>query len=131
MPRGVAGTTRLELATSAVTGQRSNQLNYVPKPNEERQTTAGCTLLAAAPAKHQLKLDSVAVRPYEFILAQLLEPANVDTAYIADGRAGRRRPSCAPIALEPIIELFPSPRIRAVGPSSVKTSKYPPLQAEG
>jgi len=26
----VAGTTRLELATSAVTGQRSNQLNYVP-----------------------------------------------------------------------------------------------------
>ena len=28
----MAGTTRLELATSAVTGQRSNQLNYVPKP---------------------------------------------------------------------------------------------------
>jgi hypothetical protein len=28
--KGVAGTTRLELATSAVTGQRSNQLNYVP-----------------------------------------------------------------------------------------------------
>src|ERR1035437_5309845 len=26
----IAGTTRLELATSAVTGQRSNQLNYVP-----------------------------------------------------------------------------------------------------
>jgi hypothetical protein len=32
----MAGTTRLELATSAVTGQRSNQLNYVPaegRPN--------------------------------------------------------------------------------------------------
>ncbi len=28
----MAGTTRLELATSAVTGQRSNQLNYVPAP---------------------------------------------------------------------------------------------------
>ena len=28
--RKLAGTTRLELATSAVTGQRSNQLNYVP-----------------------------------------------------------------------------------------------------
>ena len=28
--RNMAGTTRLELATSAVTGQRSNQLNYVP-----------------------------------------------------------------------------------------------------
>jgi hypothetical protein len=27
---GMAGTTRLELATSAVTGQRSNRLNYVP-----------------------------------------------------------------------------------------------------
>jgi hypothetical protein len=26
----MAGTTRLELATSAVTGQRSNRLNYVP-----------------------------------------------------------------------------------------------------
>ena len=30
---GMAGTTRLELATSAVTGQRSNQLNYVPASN--------------------------------------------------------------------------------------------------
>ncbi len=30
MPEKMAGTTRLELATSAVTGQRSNQLNYVP-----------------------------------------------------------------------------------------------------
>ncbi len=28
--KNMAGTTRLELATSAVTGQRSNQLNYVP-----------------------------------------------------------------------------------------------------
>jgi hypothetical protein len=28
----MAGTTRLELATSAVTGQRSNRLNYVPAP---------------------------------------------------------------------------------------------------
>ena len=28
----MAGTTRFELATSAVTGQRSNQLNYVPAP---------------------------------------------------------------------------------------------------
>ena len=31
----MAGTTRLELATSAVTGQRSNQLNYVPSFFEE------------------------------------------------------------------------------------------------
>ena len=28
--KGMAGTTRLELATSDVTGRRSNQLNYVP-----------------------------------------------------------------------------------------------------
>ncbi len=31
----MAGTTRLELATSAVTGQRSNQLNYVPSSGGE------------------------------------------------------------------------------------------------
>jgi hypothetical protein len=27
----MAGTTRLELATSGVTGRRSNQLNYIPE----------------------------------------------------------------------------------------------------
>ena len=32
----VAGTTGLEPATSAVTGQRSNQLSYVPKPVFQR-----------------------------------------------------------------------------------------------
>ena len=32
----MAGTTRLELATSAVTGQRSNQLNYVPAVRNKR-----------------------------------------------------------------------------------------------
>ena len=35
--KNMAGTTRLELATSAVTGQRSNQLNYVPL--EQLKTT--------------------------------------------------------------------------------------------
>ena len=34
MIENMAGTTRLELATSAVTGQRSNQLNYVPTEGE-------------------------------------------------------------------------------------------------
>jgi hypothetical protein len=36
----MAGTTGLEPATSAVTGQRSNQLNYVPamRSNDLRQT---------------------------------------------------------------------------------------------
>jgi hypothetical protein len=37
----MAGTTRLELATSAVTGQRSNQLNYVPAPGEWSKQTGG------------------------------------------------------------------------------------------
>jgi hypothetical protein len=36
----MAGTTRLELATSAVTGQRSNQLNYVPT-NTDRPSKLG------------------------------------------------------------------------------------------
>jgi hypothetical protein len=35
----MAGTTRLELATSAVTGQRSNQLNYVPTAKIKRKLT--------------------------------------------------------------------------------------------
>jgi hypothetical protein len=37
----MAGTTRLELATSAVTGQRSNQLNYVPARDNELQFDPG------------------------------------------------------------------------------------------
>ena len=38
--KGMAGTTGLEPATSAVTGQRSNQLNYVPQlsPNALHST---------------------------------------------------------------------------------------------
>ena len=33
---GVAGPTRLELATSGVTGRRSNQLNYDPANRRQR-----------------------------------------------------------------------------------------------
>ncbi len=33
----MAGTTALEPATSAVTGQRSNQLSYVPRSKFDRQ----------------------------------------------------------------------------------------------
>ena len=35
----MAGTTGLEPATSAVTGQRSNQLNYVPRVGQNRFDT--------------------------------------------------------------------------------------------
>jgi hypothetical protein len=35
--KGMAGTTGLEPATSAVTGQRSNQLNYVPRLNRNHR----------------------------------------------------------------------------------------------
>jgi hypothetical protein len=45
----MAGTTRLELATSAVTGQRSNQLNYVPGLcNRNRQEVVGSAGLEPA-----------------------------------------------------------------------------------
>ena len=37
----MAGTTGLEPATSAVTGQRSNQLNYVPRASTVVQTDGG------------------------------------------------------------------------------------------
>ncbi len=38
----MAGATRLELATSAVTGQRSNQLNYAPAWGTARLTATQC-----------------------------------------------------------------------------------------
>src|SRR5208282_5229749 len=38
----MAGTTRLELATSAVTGQRSNQLNYVPTRQINKMRNKQC-----------------------------------------------------------------------------------------
>jgi hypothetical protein len=34
--KGMAGTTGLEPAASAVTGQRSNQLNYVPAARDQQ-----------------------------------------------------------------------------------------------
>jgi hypothetical protein len=42
--KGMAGTTGLEPAASAVTGQRSNQLNYVPtrQVNEMRKNQCLC-----------------------------------------------------------------------------------------
>jgi hypothetical protein len=40
--KGMAGTTGLEPAASAVTGQRSNQLNYVPGFCTERRTGGQC-----------------------------------------------------------------------------------------
>jgi hypothetical protein len=63
----LAGTTRLELATSAVTGQRSNQLNYVPTYGSDcladlATTEQGLKLtqhsgsrMAAVPAKNHVR----------------------------------------------------------------------------
>jgi hypothetical protein len=53
----MAGTTGLEPATSAVTGQRSNQLNYVPKPWKK---TTGVIAMAAVPAKTPLAAEPAA-----------------------------------------------------------------------
>jgi hypothetical protein len=52
----MAGTTRLELATSAVTGQRSNQLNYVPNP-EESFPDSIANYPNGRPVQRRLKLD--------------------------------------------------------------------------
>ena len=48
--KGMAGTTGLEPAASAVTGQRSNQLNYVPtrQINEVRNNQCLCGLARSA-----------------------------------------------------------------------------------
>ena len=51
MPKGregtVAGATRLELATSGVTGRRSNQLNYAPA-KKQRPAAQGAPVASAA-----------------------------------------------------------------------------------
>ena len=48
---GMAGTTGLEPAASAVTGQRSNQLNYVPKPLQKCLVVARlCNFAGGAPS---------------------------------------------------------------------------------
>ena len=45
----MAGSTRLELATSGVTGRRSNQLNYDPALNEREQSTEAQGGLSTGP----------------------------------------------------------------------------------
>ena len=57
----LAGTTRLELATSAVTGQRSNQLNYVPnlKQSSPHYDAYGCTHEPPSRGNRTLNTDSI------------------------------------------------------------------------
>ena len=52
----MAGTTGLEPAASAVTGQRSNQLNYVPT----RQSTSAIDLLCGVAREvHQIAVTKI------------------------------------------------------------------------
>jgi hypothetical protein len=46
--KGMAGTTGLEPAASAVTGQRSNQLNYVPGIDDRNSELVGSAGLEPA-----------------------------------------------------------------------------------
>ena len=48
MLENMAGTTGLEPAASAVTGQRSNQLNYVPTRQMQREGKMRCTIILTA-----------------------------------------------------------------------------------
>jgi hypothetical protein len=55
----MAGTTRLELATSAVTGQRSNQLNYVPTRFSYGQAKPACCPKTAAQYRKAERLSTL------------------------------------------------------------------------
>ncbi len=57
----MAGTTGLEPATSAVTGQRSNQLSYVPKagPAAKRRNPLGLTCSALFLAPLHLRYSTI------------------------------------------------------------------------
>ena len=57
----MAGTTGLEPATSAVTGQRSNQLNYVPSAGREapgKLASGGSLLLCGGCPRQRLRLNA-------------------------------------------------------------------------
>lgn len=49
----MAGTTRLELATSCVTGMRSNQLNYVPDLEASKEAGRRFLFLASHRPRHR------------------------------------------------------------------------------
>ena len=67
----MAGTTRLELATSAVTGQRSNRLNYVPS-NEITESEVGWFLWWCQ------------IRPVLVTMERCYELANFKKLYLLD-----------------------------------------------
>ncbi len=59
----VAGVTGLEPATSGVTGQRSNQLSYTPKPDAVR--TVKTAVFTGAEARRQYPLtNNIGLLPY-------------------------------------------------------------------
>jgi hypothetical protein len=74
----MAGTTRLELATSAVTGQRSNQLNYVPTRHTVR-------------AKPACLLSTLAVN--RFACFNPFAPNTTSFRYEIDGMKDHQKPS--------------------------------------
>jgi hypothetical protein len=55
----MAGTTRLELATSAVTGQRSNQLNYVPNRESSNEKSPGEGGVTQSLSRRNISLTAV------------------------------------------------------------------------
>ena len=54
---GMAGTTRLELATSAVTGRRSDQLNYAPASLNQQQTGVSARISNAKSASRHSEVN--------------------------------------------------------------------------
>src|SRR6185312_1113539 len=80
----MAGTTRLELATSAVTGQRSNQLNYVPSFFQE---VDGMKLAFA----DKLLRDGPGNSEHPFALCEIIITEPEKTVSFARNQIGYRR----------------------------------------
>jgi hypothetical protein len=74
----MAGTTRLELATSAVTGQRSNQLNYVPTNACQKSKLTFCPVQSALLSQNICSFSKHDSKKYS-LPTSLPQPAQIQT----------------------------------------------------
>ena len=84
----MAGTTGLEPATSAVTGQRSNQLSYVPTLSRDNLDLRH--LNSAHARKSRLTLSILIVRVQELLRGGIVARSRFEFSRLSRGHVGQR-----------------------------------------